>query len=589
MKQQRQQFRSKRRGSILALTVILVIVLTLTGAALLKVAHGQLMQAVRVKNQEAAFSAAEAAYERAAFWMSQQVDMLNSLEKSQASGTLDFGNSTSDYAITFSTFLGARPVYRIEANGYCGIFQHTIQAYVVQAVSGWDLAMCRCPSGSNSTIALSFVTGDILDIPMHVNDLKDGPDNRDVYISCSPRFLSHVSMGESRYTAGGSDKYSSVMGRFEGGISFSQPASLIANADSVNQRVNRFRTYTHPSYQFTPTVSHTLPKHSRGTTGFRNEVSEQPAVHMKFYVKDGQGYVRVYDNSTVAAYTRGGGDSSTYDYRINPGSGSKYIKYPIYGCHFNSGTYTDIRIDDPTSPIYVTQEFGGVQSRPGAQIFVDGNVVIGAAQEDMAVLGSMINTVKGQLSVVATGNIWIANTLEVYGTRQADNMPTLDNPNILGLISQGVIKVVDPGMTTNGLLYNPSFFNVSTLPGYSPIGNSGGSQLFNRRLPGTVVVEAAMTIGGGGWGAENLYRNSSYPGRKNFKTSAQDRLVVRGSITEALRGIIGSGNNGFVRSYLYDKRVAGGIVPGNIWLKGKYVVIPGGWSESSAIRGIHQQ
>lgn len=589
MRQQRQQFGSKQRGSILALTVILVIVLTLTGAALLKVAHGQLLQAVRVKNQESAFSAAEAAYERAVFWMSQQVDMLNYLGQNQASGTLDFGSSTSDYAVTFSTFLGARPVYRIEANGYSGVFQHTINAYVVQAVSGWDLAMCRAPSAPNTTVALHFVTGDILDIPMHVNDLNDSPDNRDIYITGAPRFLSHVSMGESRYTTGGTDKYSSVMNRFEAGISFNQPASLIANADSVSQRVNRFRTYTHPSYQFAPSVSHTLPKHASGTTGFRNEVSEQPAVHMKFFVKEGQGYVRVYDNSTVAAYTRGGGDNTTFDYRINPGSGSTYFKYPIYGCHFNSGTYTDIRIDDPASPIYVAQEFGGVQSNFGAQIYVDGNVVIGAAQEDMAVLGSMINTVKGQLSVVATGNIWIANNLEVYGTRETDGMPTLDNPNILGLISQGVVKVVDPGMTTNGLLYNPSFFDVSTLPGYAPIGNSGGAASYNRQLPATVVVEAAMTVGGGGWGVENIYRNNAYPGRKNFNTNQKDRLVVRGSITEAMRGILGSGNTGFVRSYLYDKRVAAGIVPGNIWLKGKYVVIPGGWSESSAIRGIHQQ
>jgi len=579
---QRQKTR-QRQGSVLALVIIVMIVLTMVGMGMLKVGQGQLQQAIRLKNQELAFSAAEAAYEKTVFWMSQQVDMLGALGSPGASGTLNFTHSQADYRVQFSTFLGARPVYRITANGTAGIYQRTITAYVVQAVSGWDLAMCRAPSAPNATVALHFVTGDILDIPMHVNDLKDSPDNRDIYITGSPRFLSHVSVGESRYTTGGSDKYSSVMNRFEAGVSFNQPASLIANADSVTQRVNRFRTYTHPSYQFAPSVSHTLPKHAGGVTGFRNEVSEQPAVHMKFYIKDGQGYVRIYDNATVAAYTRGGGDNTTYDYRINPGSGSTYFKYPIYGCHFNSGTYTDIRIDDPALPIYVKQDFGGIESRPGAQIYVDGNVVIGAAQEDMAVLGSMINTVKGQLSVVAAGNIWITNNLGVYGTREADGMPTSDNPNILGLISQGVIKVVDPGMTTNGLLYNPSAFDVSTLPGYAPIGNSGGAESYNRQLPGTVVVEAAMTVGGGGWGAENLYRHNAYPGRKNFNAGTQDRLVVRGSITEAMRGIIGSGNNGFVRSYLYDKRVAAGIIPGNIWLKGKYLLIPGGWSETSTI------
>ena len=93
----RQRKSMRRRGSILALTVVLVLVLTLTGVALLSVAEGQLLQAVRVKNQEAAFSAAEAAYEQALFWMSQQVDMLESLGHIQSSGTLEFPTSRSDY------------------------------------------------------------------------------------------------------------------------------------------------------------------------------------------------------------------------------------------------------------------------------------------------------------------------------------------------------------------------------------------------------------------------------------------------------------------------------------------------------------
>ena len=41
------------------MVVLLVFVLTLTGMALLKVAEGQLHQAVRFKSQETAFSAAE--------------------------------------------------------------------------------------------------------------------------------------------------------------------------------------------------------------------------------------------------------------------------------------------------------------------------------------------------------------------------------------------------------------------------------------------------------------------------------------------------------------------------------------------------
>lgn len=582
----RQRKSMRRRGSILALTVVLVLVLTLTGVALLSVAEGQLLQAVRVKNQEAAFSAAEAAYEQALFWMSQQVDMLESLGHIQSSGTLEFPTSRSDYSIRFTTFLGARPVYKIEANGYSGIFQRTVSAYVVQAVSGWEMGMCRIPSGPNSTIAVNFVSGEIIDFPMHINDLKDSPDNRDIYISGSPDFRAHVSMGESRYRTSGADKYgTSIINLFPAGISFNQPASLITNPTSVDAKINRFRDATNVSYRFSPQIVKSLPKHSQGRNGFYSStVSEAAAVHLKFYVKDGAGYVRIYDDCTVATYTRSGTASNSYDYSVNTQNNSNtYWKYPIYGCHYTTGSYTDVRIDDPESSIYVSQLFGGVESDPGAQIYVDGNVIIGASQEDSAVLGSMLNTVKGRLAIVASGNIWLTNELKVDGPRDVEGMPTLDNLNVLGLISQGVIKVVDPGMTDNNLLSNQAYFNAAEVAGYEPIGLSAGSQPYNRVLPGTVVVEASMTVGGGGWGAENLYRSSSFPGRKNFNGSKNDNLVVRGSLTEVMRGVVGSGTNGYLKKYYYDKRVMTGIFPGNIWLKGKYVLIPGGWTETSTI------
>ena len=574
----------QQRGAVLPLIVIMVVLLTMTGMALLTIAQGRLHQAVRIKNQESAFSAAEAGYEKAIFWMSRQIDMLDALESTEASGTLDFTQSRADYNIRFATFLGARPVYKIVANGYAGIYQKTISAYVVQAISGWELGMCRSPSGPSSTVALNFVDGEIIDFPMHINDLQDHPDNRDIYISGTPDFRAHVSMGESRYTSGGTDKYSTVMKLFPQGISFNQPSSRIVNPDSVSTKVTRFRDTTNPSYRFTPRVVQSIPKDSLGKTGFyKMVVTEAPAVHMKFYVKNGQGFVRIYDDCTVAVYTRDGTSANSYDYRVNPDESPAYWKYPIYGCHFSSGDYTDIRIDDPTSSLYVRQEFGGVESDPGAQIYVDGNVIVGCSQEDAAVLGASLNTVKGRLAVVASGNIWMTNSLQVDGSHQVSGLPTLENPNIIGLISQGVIKVADPGMTTNDLLYRTSDFDATKIPGYMPIGLKDGTKTYDRVLPATVIVEAAMTVGGGGWGAENVYRTSSYPGRDNFNGSKNDNLVIRGSLTEVMRGIVGSGTNGYLKKYYFDERVMTGILPGNVWLKGKYVLIPGGWSETAAI------
>jgi hypothetical protein len=591
MKTQYQQHR-KHNGSVLALVLILTVLLTLTGFAMLKAAQGRTLQAVRVKSQESASSAAEAGYEKAVFWMGQQVSMQTALQSAQRSGTLTFAQSNANYTVSQATVINQScPIYKVQSTGYCGIYQKTIEAYVVQAITGWEMGQCRVPSNTTQTSEVSFVTGETIAMPLHINKLDDNPDKKDIYITGTPSFLEHVSMGEARYTSGGTDKYDTVINLFTQGISFSQPASRIYDADIVAAKVEEFRTTTNATYCLTPTKV-ALPKSANGKTGFFTAtVTDLPAVQLKFYVNgSGVGYVRIYNNCTVAAYTTSG--SATWDYKIDPTNTKNYIKYPIYGCHYNAGVnaYTDVRIDNTDDPIYIRHMYGTTKGAPGAQIYVNGNVVIGCDSTDDTALGTL-NTVKGQITIVATGNIWLANELKVYGTRAADGMPASDNTNIIGLIAQGVIKVVDPGMTKSDyydkLLYDISSYN-ATLPAgitYCPIGSKEGSLRYDRALPRNMVVEAAITVGGGGWGAENVARkdgSSENKGRETV-TSDNDYLIVRGSITEVCRGVVGQGDNGYLKQYYFDKRLMTGILPGNIGLKGKYLLVPGGWSETASL------
>jgi hypothetical protein len=93
-----------------------------------------------------------------------------------------------------------------------------------------------------------------------------------------------------------------------------------------------------------------------------------------------------------------------------------------------------------------------------------------------------------------------------------------------------------------------------------------------------MVVEAALTVGGGGWGAENVYRNG-YGNRKE-ESGNQDDLIVRGTITEAARGVVGVvGTDGYVKHYYSDERLFEGILPGDLWLRGKYIPAPAGWHD----------
>ncbi len=553
-----------RSGSILVLVIVSLLVLAFLGLGLMKVAAGVRHQAIQTKNEATAMLAAEAGYEQAVFKMSQQPDMLQALDDPtfESSGVIEFDDVKCSYDIEFHTFMDSKPVYRIISVGQSGEFSKTVDVYVVQAVSGWDMGMCRVPSSSSGTYKVSYADGEIIDIPIHINNLNDSPDERDIYISGSPDFLDVVDMGEGRKTSGGSDKYDAVMDLFDdAGINFDQPDSKITNGSAVLQKIQRFKDSTKANFSFTP----------NGQAGVSNS---QDAVQLEFFVEGSIGKVRVTNNCTVRGFKQSS-DSRTWDYRIKPGTSDQYERYYIYSYHVmpddavSTGERKTYNIEDS----YVTQSYGGVESEAGGQIFVQGNVIIGGDKTSHS--GNQL--LNGKLTVVATGNIWIADSLLVDGAKEGNGMPSQDNPNILGLIAQGVVRVVDPGMSKYaGWESIPSGYD------YVPVGvkdTGSGVEEHDRHLSESTIIEAALTIGGGGFGAENV-RRSSYGGRKESGSNPQDKLVLRGTISEALRGVVGLiGSDGYLKRYYMDRRLLEGILPGDFWLKGKYIPAPAGWHD----------
>ena len=545
---------------MLVLTVVALMILSALGIGMLATSYGVRHRAILLKNETAAMLAAEAGYERAVFWMGQQQDMLTTLYQGSpgTTGTITFPGSDCDYSIGFYTFIGARPVYRIVSNGHSGTFNRTVETLVVQEISGWAMGKCRIPTGLTTTSPVNYADGEIIDMPLHINNLNDSPDSRDIYISGSPEFYKPVSMGESRYTTGGADKYSSVMNLFNGGIYFNQGDSRVTDEEAVQAKIDRFEdstetTPTYPvSYRFIPPPS----------TSWRHFTSV-PAVQLEFFVDPcGIGKVRITNDCTVQTATGG-----SRDYEIVPGSGGDtYQKYNIYSYHFKPDSQPALVV--PVTDTYVTQSFGGVESEPGGQIYVKGNVVIGSSD-----YANMV--VKGKITVVAAkeddgtgGNIWIADSVVVDGDHDADaaGNPSAGNPNVLGLIAQGVVKVINP---RNGPSSPPSGLT------YQPIGikKSPTDPNTTRYLPDPTVIEAAITVGGGGWGAENVGSRREYSG-------SQDDLIVRGAITEACRGAVGVvGTDGYVKKYYLDSRLLEGLLPGDVWMHGKYLPAPAGWHD----------
>lgn len=557
----------KRKATTLALVLIALFILASLGSGLMTIAYGVRHRAICMKNETAAMLAAEAGYEKAIFWLSQQPDVLSALQEGVpgTTGHIDFPESSCDYQIEFFTFSGSRPIYRITSDGRSGQFGRTVNVLVLQAISGWDMGMCRVLMGGNNTTPVHFASSEIIDMQLHINDLHDNPDNRDIYITGDPRFLQAVGMGESRETDGGADKYNDVMGRFEDGIYFNQPDSRITDEAAVQSKLDRFEESTNGQFVFEPVAAAPVSR-------------PHPAVQLEFFVEGGVGKVRITNNCTVLGYQRNQ-DNKTLDFKIVPGSGGdESERYDIYAYHYIPADAGRITYD--VEETYVAQSIAGIESDEGGQIFVDGDVILGGDKTNHS--GNQV--LKGSITIVATGNIWIADSVTVDGPRDMNYMPIRENPSVLGLIAKGVIKVIDPGISEYATGY-PNYYPgpPATLDGfvYVPVGCSDGSaQQYERHLPDPMVLEAAITVGGGGWGAENV-RWNNYGGRKEAPyTGSTNILILRGTITEAARGAVGLiGTDGFLKQYYADERLLEGILPGDIWLRGKYIPAPAGWSD----------
>ncbi len=619
-------------GSVLVLVSAVVFALTILGLGILTAAYGARLRATRSRHKTMAELVAEAGYEEAVRWMNKQPDVLSSMSEGgrgsigRGSGTLSttrirktsspgrFADGSFTYTISFDRFLGSQPVYEIVSEGYYGLFSRRIRAFVVQKVGGWDMGLCKIPSGIWGSQRAYFTDEDIVETPIHINsDSQSTPQDNtvDIYISRrnKPRFSYRVSMGESRYTWWGrnKDKYRSLIYLFKKGIYFDQPGCNVTDpfsADiniSVVQKVNRFGRTTSGAFNFSGARR---PLESTAVELVNDDWYRAPAVQLEFYVSGaGAGMVRITNNCTVCC---AGGFGN--DYILASGEVAPYTLYPIYGYHYADSSGS---VSYPITSTYVRQQVSSPSGRAasadaGGQIFVEGNVIIGGAvginaAGNMVMAGTrLFSKLRGRLTVVATGNIWVVNPIvyagpqgpaEYEGGYLTKLVPAMQNTNVLGLFSQfGVVKVVDPQLSSNvpRNISNPNIPAVYTnalgsFLTYQPVGFQAAlpSHIWNRQLvdpsdpTSSMVVQAAITACGGGWGAENI------GGRTNVNPNGLDNLIVAGSISESVQGIVADFmGNGFRRCYYFDGRLLSGILPGDMWLQSKYVPTPGGWSDS---------
>ncbi len=103
-----------------------------------------------------------------------------------------------------------------------------------------------------------------------------------------------------------------------------------------------------------------------------------------------------------------------------------FQQYNIYAYHYKKTS--DPCIIVPHHGYLCHSDHRRLYKRPGGQIYVNGNVVIGGG-EDANFTDQNNMVVNGTMTVVATGNIWIADSIKVDGQsttppRDPNGMPS---------------------------------------------------------------------------------------------------------------------------------------------------------------------
>ncbi|MHC4114956.1 MAG: hypothetical protein ACYSSL_06535 [Planctomycetota bacterium] len=592
---------------------------------MLAIAYGARLRAINIKENTLAKLTAEAGYEKAVRWLSEQEDPISVLSPTASkagearakvveltSDIEDFPNTSFVSRISFNNFFGSRPVYHIQSCGYSGKLPHgswkftrVVDADVIQAICGWDMGRCETPRDEFTTIPVRFSSeANDIAIPIHINAYDPEKSTADIYIDLTnrpPPFRQPVYMAESRYKWGRiKDKYSSIINFFQGGIYFDQNNSKISwtrNNDtedtekrtcqnSIRKKVNRFINSTKPEFNFSrltgkqPRINDNL-KQKQSDPNHINIEQWVPAVQLEFYVER-TGMVRITNNCAVACIEGG-----NYDYMLNFVDPAKdYKKYNVYAYHYaDSADRILIGGQDPrVTDTYVSEQAvtpsQTVNTPLGGQIYVDGNVIIGGlvrrSDGRIYIDGNWENSsIRGRITIVATGNIWIVSPINYDNPQNKSStgfpIPNARNLNALGLFSQfGVVKVVDPALSAG----------MNDLKYYRPVASPNDPNQQKQRnspkqrsLPEPMVVQAVITAAGGGFGVENVENRKERINSNNF--------VVAGAITEVVRGLAKDlrSDCGFKKHYYFDKRLLNGILPGDLWLQSKYAPTPGGWRD----------
>ena len=172
-------------------------------------------------------------------------------------------------------------------------------------------------------------------------------------------------------------------------------------------------------------------------------------------------------------------------------------------------------------------------------------------------------TMAGRVTIAAENNVYLTGNLLLSGVNAGD-APTRENRNIIGLVAQNSVVVYHPvqvsGWTSTKNPTNGSFTCPSTPSSTSSI-SGGSSGNYCQWAPNTysnLFYPNVTTTTSNRWVYASIQTlaHSFWVGSYN-QGSPTGYLSVRGSIAQRWRGIVGTGSisTGYIKDYKYDQRL----------------------------------
>jgi hypothetical protein len=429
----------------------------------------------------------------------------------------------------------------------------------------------RSKSGSPDCVEINFVSGDVLDGPVHFNDMplvNGSTEFRQGFTTYSPNCPKTATTSASAardkcFRGSGSPSLSTKGARWANanllpdttgdlvnkpGCQYTGDTRIRFNGNGTMDVWNTGSAGTAIGFVGSPAVLASAPDCGNAANFVPASGQKHPAAKQTVPVPDG-----------LVIYVKNGPTSATcVPGQVVNGSASGGAAADVIPTRAASGAVSDISYFLPT----YRRTRGSSSTWPTTPTVTNDS----HAKKFDCGLGNVYveGTVKGRVTIAAESNVVVTGDLGIAGVTLG-TAPTNDPANIVGLVAQNSVVVYHPVEITSWTSTKSGSQSCPSTPTGAITGGSNGSWCqwtANGYANITSYLSPPQSYSGKThrwiYASIQTLKHSFWVASYN-RGAAIGTLSVRGSIAQRWRGIVGTGSNpistGFYKDYSYDKRL----------------------------------